>query len=218
MREYVPAGMSLHGSTGSRKYLNAAERQRFSEAAFRTPLEVQLFCIVLSLTGWPDFRNPRSRARSDRYRQRRCEHRHAETPQTRHRPAGPLTAQRDRQTRPRLSSSTASTRSRFSLPADLEMEPNNRVAASEGGHGGGRRKPYGGDAKRASTRLWGQRYREPRAAACDPAMARPCLTEDDSDLLRCLRPGRTCVCNSDVERIRPRTEHPLSLGRLLRRE
>ena len=51
MREHTHAGMSLYGSAGSRKYLNAAERRRFVKAALRTPLEVQLFCIVLSLTG-----------------------------------------------------------------------------------------------------------------------------------------------------------------------
>jgi integrase len=51
MREHTHAGMSLYGSAGGRKYLNAAERRRFAKAALRTPLEVQLFCIVLSLTG-----------------------------------------------------------------------------------------------------------------------------------------------------------------------
>jgi integrase/recombinase XerD len=51
MREHAHAGMSLYGSTGSRKYLNAAERRRFIKAARRAPLDVQLFCLVLSLTG-----------------------------------------------------------------------------------------------------------------------------------------------------------------------
>jgi integrase/recombinase XerD len=51
MREHAQAGMSLYGSTGSRKYLNAAERRRFIKAARRAPLDVQLFCLVLSLTG-----------------------------------------------------------------------------------------------------------------------------------------------------------------------
>jgi len=51
MREHAQAGMSLYGSTGSRKYLNAAERRRFIRAARRTPLDVQLFCLVLSLSG-----------------------------------------------------------------------------------------------------------------------------------------------------------------------
>ena len=51
MREHAPAGMSLYGSTGSRKYLNAAERRRFIRAARRAPLDVQLFCLVLSLSG-----------------------------------------------------------------------------------------------------------------------------------------------------------------------
>jgi hypothetical protein len=44
MREHAHAGMSLYGPTGSRKYLNAAERRRFIRAARRAPLDVQLFC------------------------------------------------------------------------------------------------------------------------------------------------------------------------------
>jgi integrase/recombinase XerD len=51
MQEHAHAGMSLYGSTGSRKYLNAAERRRFIRAARRAPLDVQLFCLVLSLSG-----------------------------------------------------------------------------------------------------------------------------------------------------------------------
>ncbi len=51
MREHAQAGMSLYGSAGSRKYLNAAERRRFARAATRAPSEVQLFCLVLSLSG-----------------------------------------------------------------------------------------------------------------------------------------------------------------------
>ena len=51
MHEHAQAGMSLYGSTGSRKYLNAAERRRFVKAACRAPLEVQLFCLVLTLSG-----------------------------------------------------------------------------------------------------------------------------------------------------------------------
>jgi integrase/recombinase XerD len=51
MCEHAHAGMSLYGSTGSRKYLNAAERRRFIRAARRAPLDVQLFCLVLSLSG-----------------------------------------------------------------------------------------------------------------------------------------------------------------------
>jgi integrase len=51
MREHAHAGMSLYGPTGSRQYLNAAERRRFIKAARRAPLDVQLFCLTLSLTG-----------------------------------------------------------------------------------------------------------------------------------------------------------------------
>jgi integrase/recombinase XerD len=39
------------GSAGSRKYLNAAERRRFTKAARRAPPKVRLFCLVLSLSG-----------------------------------------------------------------------------------------------------------------------------------------------------------------------
>jgi integrase/recombinase XerD len=51
MREHAHAGMSLYGPAGSRKYLNAAERRRFTKAARCAPLEIQLFCLVLSLSG-----------------------------------------------------------------------------------------------------------------------------------------------------------------------
>jgi integrase len=51
MRQHAHAGVSLYGPTGSRKYLNAAERRRFIKEARRAPFDVQLFCLVLSLTG-----------------------------------------------------------------------------------------------------------------------------------------------------------------------
>jgi integrase len=51
MRENTYSGINLYQPTGGRKYLNAAERRRFTRAARRAPLEVQLFCIVLSLSG-----------------------------------------------------------------------------------------------------------------------------------------------------------------------
>jgi integrase/recombinase XerD len=52
MREHASnAGMSLYGSAGNRKYLNVAERRRFTKAARRTAPDVQLFCLVLSLSG-----------------------------------------------------------------------------------------------------------------------------------------------------------------------
>jgi integrase/recombinase XerD len=51
MRERVQAGTSLYGSAGSRKYLNSFERRAFVRATRRAPLTVQLFCLVLSLSG-----------------------------------------------------------------------------------------------------------------------------------------------------------------------
>jgi len=51
MRQHAHAKTSLFGSTGARKYLNANDRRRFIEAAGRAPLKIQLFCLVLNLTG-----------------------------------------------------------------------------------------------------------------------------------------------------------------------
>jgi integrase/recombinase XerD len=51
MRDPVHAGMSLYGSTGGRKYLNAAERRRFIEPARKCPPRVRLFCLVLGWSG-----------------------------------------------------------------------------------------------------------------------------------------------------------------------
>jgi integrase len=41
----------LFGPSGNRKYLNAAERRRFVEAALRVPLPVSLFCLTLRRSG-----------------------------------------------------------------------------------------------------------------------------------------------------------------------
>lgn len=43
--------MPLFGSTGSRKYLNAADRLRFTKPAMLALIEVRLFCLVLGLSG-----------------------------------------------------------------------------------------------------------------------------------------------------------------------
>ena len=51
MREHAHEGMSLFGRSGSRKYLNAAERRRFIEAVWRAPLFVRSFCLVLGWSG-----------------------------------------------------------------------------------------------------------------------------------------------------------------------
>ena len=51
MREPILAGMSLHGSTGGRKYLNAAERRRFMKAAAGAEPNTRLFCLVLGWSG-----------------------------------------------------------------------------------------------------------------------------------------------------------------------
>lgn len=51
MRDHTHAGMNLYEPAGGRKYLNAAERRRFTQAARRAPLDAQLFCLVLSLSG-----------------------------------------------------------------------------------------------------------------------------------------------------------------------
>jgi integrase/recombinase XerD len=51
MRDHAHAGMSLYGSAGSRKYLNAAERRRFIRAARRAEPKTRLFCLVLGCSG-----------------------------------------------------------------------------------------------------------------------------------------------------------------------
>jgi integrase len=51
MGTHVEAGVSLYGPTGGRKYLNAAERQRFIEAARQASPEVRLFCFMLRWSG-----------------------------------------------------------------------------------------------------------------------------------------------------------------------
>src|SRR5579862_9229062 len=51
MPDRAYAGMSLYGSAGGRKYLNAAERRRFIRAATGAPPETRLFCLVLGWSG-----------------------------------------------------------------------------------------------------------------------------------------------------------------------
>jgi integrase/recombinase XerD len=51
MTERALAGMSLYGSTGGRKYLNAAERRRFLKAARLADPATCLFCLVLGWSG-----------------------------------------------------------------------------------------------------------------------------------------------------------------------
>jgi integrase len=51
MRRPPSVGMSLHGSTGARKYLNVAERQRFRRAVRQMSPEVRVFCLTLMWSG-----------------------------------------------------------------------------------------------------------------------------------------------------------------------
>ncbi len=51
MRSQADAGMGLCGRSGERKYLNAAERARFIEAARLAPPEERLFFFVLRWSG-----------------------------------------------------------------------------------------------------------------------------------------------------------------------
>jgi integrase/recombinase XerD len=51
MREQPYEGQSLFGQSGSRKYLNAAERRRFLESAQQLPPPERLFCHVLAWSG-----------------------------------------------------------------------------------------------------------------------------------------------------------------------
>jgi integrase len=47
----VVGGMSLYGSSGARKYLNGAERQRFRKAVEGAAPKVRLFCLTLAWGG-----------------------------------------------------------------------------------------------------------------------------------------------------------------------
>jgi integrase len=51
MREQPHDGLSLFGRYGNRKYLNAAERHRFIEAAKRARPKVRQFCLTLGHSG-----------------------------------------------------------------------------------------------------------------------------------------------------------------------
>jgi len=51
MREQLHDGLSLFGQSGSRKYLNAAERRRFIEAADCAPPKIRLLCLTLAWSG-----------------------------------------------------------------------------------------------------------------------------------------------------------------------
>jgi integrase/recombinase XerD len=51
VREQPYGGGSLFGTSGSRKYLNTAERSRFVAAAHCAQAEVRLFCLVLRWSG-----------------------------------------------------------------------------------------------------------------------------------------------------------------------
>ena len=51
MREQPYESLSLFGRSGSRKYLNAAERRRFLESAQQLPPHERSFCEVLAWSG-----------------------------------------------------------------------------------------------------------------------------------------------------------------------
>ena len=51
MREQRYFSGSFFNKLGHRKYLNAAERRRFVEAARRTPPKIRLFCLTLRWSG-----------------------------------------------------------------------------------------------------------------------------------------------------------------------
>ena len=51
MREHPYGGGSLFSHSGGRKYLNAAERQRFIESAQNAPPTVRTFCCMLRWSG-----------------------------------------------------------------------------------------------------------------------------------------------------------------------
>ena len=197
MREHTHAGMSLYGSAGSRKYLNAAERRRFAEAALRTPLEVQLFCIVLSLTGG------------------RISEILAVTPAAIDIDSGVVNivtlnaasaAWSGKSPCPGTLSVSSITPSIFGdvntiqicLSADLEMEPNDSMAAGQGSHGGGPCYGYASLAKGIAPRLWRECVSVAGAAALGAALARACIVMYHIYLCRRDRSRGARVCHAHV--------------------
>ena len=53
MHSRARAGMSLYGSAGGRKYLNAVERQRFTRARTANGATVLLGCFDGAAAGFP---------------------------------------------------------------------------------------------------------------------------------------------------------------------
>jgi integrase/recombinase XerD len=51
MREQSYEGLTLFGPCGNRKYLNAAERERFVRAAGLAPKKIRQFCLMLRWSG-----------------------------------------------------------------------------------------------------------------------------------------------------------------------
>ena len=196
MREHTHAGMSLYGSAGSRKYLNAAERRRFAKAALRTPLEVQLFCIVLSLTGGriseilavtPAAIDIDSGVVNIVTLKRRKRGMVRQVPLPRN-----VIGKLDHTFHLRA------TRSRFCLSADLEMEPNDSMAAGQGSHGGGPCYGYASHAKGIAPRLWRECVSVAGAAALGAALARACIVTYHIYLCRRDRSRGARVCHAHV--------------------
>lgn len=50
-RRGAPSVFSLHGWSGTRKYLNIAERRKFRDALEHLPADMRLFCLVLMWSG-----------------------------------------------------------------------------------------------------------------------------------------------------------------------
>src|SRR5690242_18852173 len=81
----------------------------------------------------------------------------------------------------------------------MALEPHDRLATRQGGHGRRKCQLECGDAKGPAAGIGRQRHGHSCAAASDPTPARPRVTESDRDLLRRVRSGRARRCGAYVE-------------------
>jgi hypothetical protein len=142
----------------------------------------------------PDFRNLGAHPGGDRHR----EHHDLEAPQARHRPPGAVASRCARRTQSRLQDTSKPTRSRFCLSADLEMEPDDRLAARQGSHGNCRNLRHACHAEGNATRLWRERVSIPRSTAPRTALDGPRLAKEYGDLRRRHGTGRARIRGKDV--------------------